>query len=261
MNGIDLHKILLEKERALVASLTGMRAVLDHPGAKGDVSEGEWRAVIDEFLPERYTVSTKTKVIDSFGQASDLIDVVVHDRHFCPLFFDEHGVRLVPAESVFAVVEVKQVLDKAVVDYAQAKTESVRRLHRTNAEIVDRGVLRDPRPEFDIVAAVAALESAWSPPFGDPLTEALRVADPLRRIDLGCALANGAFEVFYAGDGEPHLERAGEGALMFFLLRLFARLQAIGSPMVIDLRAYSKPLEVDPDALDGSQAAAAAGTE
>lgn len=258
MTHTDLHTILLAKERTLVASLSGMREIIEHPSAKGDVSEEEWCAAIRSFLPERYTISGKTKVVDSLGKTSDLIDIVVHDRHFCPLFFEEHGVRLVPAESVFAVFEAKQELDKGLIEYAQEKAEGVRKLHRTNAEIVDRGIHREPRPEFDIIAGVVALESGWSPPFGDPLTAALHVGEPKWRLDLGCAIRHGAFEVFYAGDGEPRLDVAGEGALLFFLLRLFARLQAIGSPMVIDLRAYSKPLEVEPAALDGNEAAASA---
>ena len=49
----------------------------------------------------------------------------------------------------------------------------------------------------------------------------------------------------------PSIEGASEGALMFLLMRLFARLQVIGSPMAIDLRAYSEPLEVEPDSISG----------
>jgi hypothetical protein len=38
---------------------------------------------------------------------------------------------------------------------------------------------------------------------------------------------------------------------MFLLMHLFARLQVIGSPMAIDLRAYSEPLAVAPDFIEG----------
>ena len=41
---------------------------------------------------------------------------------------------------------------------------------------------------------------------------------------------------------------------MFFLLRLFHQLQAIGGPMAIDLREYSRPLE-DAEAGESGEAA------
>ena len=61
-------------------------------------------------------------------------------------------------------------------------------------------------------------------------------------------MRHGAFEVLYDDQAGTHsIEGASEGALMFLLMRLFAKLQVIGSPMAIDLRAYSEPLEVNPE--------------
>jgi hypothetical protein len=37
-------------------------------------------------------------------------------------------------------------------------------------------------------------------------------------------------------------------------MRLFARLQVIGSPMAIDLHAYTQPLEVAPDSITDTEA-------
>jgi uncharacterized protein DUF6602 len=239
---VDLHDILVRHEKGLIDDLEGARELWEHPTAKGDISEFDWCALIGNFLPSRYTVS-KAKVIDAHGANSDLFDVVIHDRHFCPLFFERAGQRYIPAESVFAVFEAKQEINKGVIEYAQAKAKSARDLYRTNRPIIERGEERPPREPFEIVAGVLSLASAWSPGFGDPLIKALTVEDPHCRLDLGCVAAFGAFEAFYAGDGTPHLETSeGEGTLMFFLLRLFHRLQAIGSPMAIDLREYSRSI-------------------
>lgn len=238
---VDLRKILLHHEEALLAHL-GARELFEHPTAKGDVGEGAWQRLLQEFLPHRYQVS-RAFVLDARGNMSQQIDLVIHDRHFCPLLFEQDGHRYIPAESVFAVFEVKPELDKGVIEYAQQKASSVRRLYRTNRPLVDRGVARPPREAFRIVAGVLAVESGWSPHFGDSLAQVLATDDPVSQLQLGCAPRHGAFEAFY-DPGAIRLEvNDGGGPLMFFLLRLFHHLQVIGSPMAIDLREYSRPLE------------------
>lgn len=239
----DLHQLLLAKQDELIAKLAGSRAVIEHPGEKGEATELDWRPAIQSFLPERYQVS-KASVIDADGNASDVIDVVIHDRHYCPLFFEYGGSRFIPAESVYAVFEIKQDLNKGHVEYAAAKAESVRRLRRTSSQIVERGEQREPRPLFRIFAGLLTLESGWNPPLGQPLTEALAGTSEDGRLDLGCALRNGAFEASYDEDGTVHLATSEPGAaLMFFFLRLFARLQGLGTVSAIDLAEYGRALE------------------
>lgn len=250
----DLHNTLLRKEAMLVASLDGLKKVIQHKGGRGSVGEGEWRKVIDEFLPGRYCIAGNTEVIDFTGRTTEQQDIVIYDRHFCPLFFEEEGITKVPAESVFAVFEVKPELDKGVIEYAMKKAASVRQLERTNVEITDRGERKPPREPFEIVAGVLGLDSDWNPPFGDAFEAALEYEDPDYRLQLGCALRHGAFEVLYDDKAATRsIEGASEGALMFLLMRLFAKLQVIGSPMAIDLRAYSQSLEVRPEDISANE--------
>jgi hypothetical protein len=240
----NLKKLLLGKEQILEAKLGVTRETVEHAGEMGSASEADWCAALREFLPTRYEVS-RAFVIDATGATSDQIDVVVHDHHFCPLFFETPaGARYIPVESVFAVFEGKQKLTRAHVQYAAAKIASVRRLDRTSGAIVDRGRRRDPRDPFEILGGLLTLESGWTPPFGAGFRDALEAHDgnQCERLNMGCALRHGAFEVLPDGDvdiGE------GRGALLFFLTRLFQRLQEIGSPMAIDLREYSRSLQAD----------------
>jgi hypothetical protein len=247
----DLHDTLLRKEEMLVASLAGLKKVIKHRGGRGAVGEAEWRKVIEEFLPDRYCVAGNAEVIDHTGQTTEQQDIVIYDRHFCPLFFEEGGITRVPAESVYAVFEVKPELSKETIGYAMDKAASVRRLERTNVEITDRGERKPPRKEFEIVAGILALDSGWKPPFGEKFEEALKYEDKNCRLQLGCALRHGAFEVLYDDEAaSSSIQAASEGALMFLLMHLFARLQTIGSPMAIDLRAYSRPLAVAPEDIE-----------
>ena len=86
--------------------------------------------MLQNYLPQRYQAAT-AHVVDSQGQFSDQIDVVIFDRQYSPFIFKFEGQVIVPAESVYAVFEAKQVINAEQVKYAQDKAESVRKLART----------------------------------------------------------------------------------------------------------------------------------
>jgi len=102
---IDLRQILRHHQEHLLAGLEKSRAIFENAEAKGDASEFEWLTVVGNFLPQRYQ-ATAAFVLDSEGNHSDFIDVVIHDRHYCPLLFEQGGQKYIPAESVYAAFEV-----------------------------------------------------------------------------------------------------------------------------------------------------------
>lgn len=239
---IDLHRILTHHQTSLLAGLDASRAIFENAEAKGDATEFQWLEVIDGFLPRRYQCSAAF-VLDCDGDVSEFIDVVVHDRHYCPLLFEKGGQRYIPAESVYAAFEVKQQLSKAHIEYASGKAASVRRLHRTNIPFQHAGGIQTPRPLFPIISGILATESTWSPPFGDPFRESIHnTCGNETRLDIGCALRHGAFDVSWAA-GAAITVSEPEGSLMFFLLRLFGHLQALGTVPAIDVAAYGRSLE------------------
>lgn len=235
----DLKSIMLAHQGRLEHYLSEAE-LFDHPTAKGDIKEYDWCSFLGRFLPTRYQVS-KAFVIDAQGSVSEQLDVVIHDRHYCPLFFERGDSRYIPAESVYAVFDVKPELDRATLLYAADKVASVRRLHLTSKEIVDRGEVRAPRKPFEIVGGIIATEAGWKPALGDPFEKALREAHPEGKLNLGVALKDASFEVMsYAP--ELLVQRSAEGlSLVFFVLGLFRRLQKIGTVNVIDLDAYIEP--------------------
>jgi hypothetical protein len=241
---VDLHQILKAHQRTLLAGLDASREIFENNEAKGDASEFQWAEVIDNFLPSRYQ-ATPAFVLDCDGQRSDFIDLVIHDRHYCPLLFEEGGQKFIPAESVYAVLETKQELDRTNLLYAAEKAASVRRLRRTSATIISLGEAAEPRADFEILSGVLAVESSWSPPFGDAFIGALTdAAADYTTINLGCALRHGGFEVVWT-DSVPTADVSEpETSLMFFLLRLFDALQRLGTVPAIDLKEYARSLEV-----------------
>src|SRR4051812_29054746 len=117
---VNLKDLFLRRQRELMASLERTRSIVDHAGTMGDASELDWIGMLDKYLPTRYAVG-KAFVVDSTGERSDQLDVVIYDSQFSPRLLNEPGVLYIPSESVYAVFEVKQDLDKAHLEYAGKK--------------------------------------------------------------------------------------------------------------------------------------------
>jgi hypothetical protein len=84
--------------------------------------------------------ATSAHVVDSNGNFSDQIDVVLFDRHYSPYILNFQQQKILSAESAYAVFEAKQSINLNEVRYAQEKIASVRRLNRTKpANSVCRG--------------------------------------------------------------------------------------------------------------------------
>jgi Domain of unknown function (DUF6602) len=239
----DLESLLLGLQERLAVELRTGRELIGHSGAKGAVSESEWCETIGDFLPNRYE-TTSAIIIDADGETSDQIDLVIYDRHHSPLLFEQEGFRYIPAESVYAVFEVKQELDRGYVEYAIDKARSVRRLRRTSAPFVNAGGHVAARELFRITAGILTTTSPWKPALGSSLESALTCSDPDGQLELGCVITEGSFEATYSAAGEPTLDRSKpDASLMFFLLRLFEHLRLMGTVPAINLREYGQSLE------------------
>lgn len=236
----NLHEAFAIKQDQLRCELRGADAVR-HPDDKGDISEGAWGELLTGLLPVRYQVSQAT-VVDCFGGRSDAIDVVIHDRHFSPLVFQQSGVTYIPAESVYAVFECKPSLGKEYLGYAGDKAASVRKLHRTSAQIVHAGgTIMTPKAPPQILAGLLTSRSGWSPSFGNPFHEHLNTTGD-HRLDLGCVASAGAWEVPVDVSVETTVSEP-ERSLVFFAMRLLARLQQMGTIPAMDYDAWSAPLQ------------------
>lgn len=195
--------------------------------------------MLSDFRPKRYGV-TKAFVVDVHGGLSGQLDIVIHDRQYSPLLFEVGGARFIPAESVYAVFEVKQKVNKEYVEYAGEKIASVRRLHRTSVGFPTATGPAQPRKPPRILGGLLALDSGWKEMLGRPLRDALSERAPMEQIDLALALRAGAFEV--ADPRRPvELTVCGDAgaALIFFAMRLLKRLQAMATVGAMDLDAYT----------------------
>lgn len=222
----------------LEGELRGNRSAVTHPGARGEASEDDWLRVLKDHLPQRYQAD-KAFVIDSRGQCSEQIDIVIYDHQYSPLIYNQANQRYIPAESVYGVIEVKQDLTREHLFYAGKKAESVRRLQRTSAAVPHVEGIARPRSLPRILAGIVCYQSSWTPPLGDPLSSALCELTLEQQIDIGCALLHGTFEVHYPTSGQASLAVVEDRrSLVQFLMRLLMHLQALATAPAIDYEAY-----------------------
>jgi hypothetical protein len=234
--------VLLDRfHRDIEHKLKTARESFAHPGTKGDASEEVWLQMLQDYLPRRYS-ATKAHVVDSIGAFSQQIDVVIFDRQYSPFIFNFQGQAIVPAESVYGVFEAKQTISAGLIEYAQEKAATVRRLHRTSLPIpTASGVVAAKKPGR-ILAGILTFESDWKPPLGASLVKALQAATGDAHLDMGCIAAHGTFTCDTGGfhtivpQGKPATA---------FLFELIARLQELATVPMIDVRAYAKWLSED----------------
>lgn len=233
----DKVKLLfLGLQNKLSANL-GLSSVLDDPNAKGDNSEISWREMLSKCLPSRYKVDAGI-VIDSNGSQSDSIDIIIYDSFYSPYVFNENGVIYVPAESVYAVIECKQELDKGYIEYAAKKAASVRKLERTSIPVTQINGEQIAKVDKGIIAGIFTTSSTWNPPFGESFNSALTEFQNISKLDFGCCLNNGAFTIIY-DEAKPIVNVSGsDDVLICLYLDLLTELQNLGNSPAIDLKKY-----------------------
>jgi hypothetical protein len=235
MSTWSLTQLLSGLHDDIEGRLATARKAFGHAVTKGDASERVWLDMLQTYLPQRYQAE-KAHVVDSNGEFSEQMDVVIFDRQYSPLIFKFEGQTIIPAESVYGVFEAKQTINAGHIEYAQKKVATVRRLYRTSLPIPHAGGTYAPKPLPHILGGILTFESDWSPRLGQPLTEALTGA-PEGRLDLGCVAAHGTFACDEKG---CHIITPQGKPATAFLLELIARLQSSATVPMIDTRAYAR---------------------
>lgn len=101
------------------------------PGLVGSARETPTRKRLEHLLPEGIAVGSGC-VIDSNGGTSKQQDVVLYEKHLCPVYSinDDAGTSYYPCEGVIAVGEIKTEMASADLEDTFAKIASVKKLRR-----------------------------------------------------------------------------------------------------------------------------------
>lgn len=244
---VDLHKLFRGLQAEMAQRMETVRENVEHAPSMGDEGEAEWIEIFQHFLPRRYQAD-KAFVIDSNGRISDQMDVVIFDRQYSPFLAKLKKAHYIPAESVYAVLEVKQDLTAAHVTYAGQKAASVRSLHRTTMPIQHAGGTFKPREHFTILAGLLCKASGWKSAFGNSFESSINTSIVAERLDFGCCLDAGSFFVDWK-TGQPISRFSDKNeSLVSFVLGIIHALQQLGTVPALDMNAYLSPLLTKPKA-------------
>lgn len=265
-NSINIRDLFNGLQKQMEVQLNTNRDNILHPGTKGDSLENVWIEWLKKYMPNRYCID-KAIIIDSDGNLSDQIDLVIYDQQYTPFVFTQNGVHFIPAEGVYAVFEVKPDLEGSTtadkesmsyIEYAGRKIESVRALKRTSAKIIDRGESRPPRSLTKIIGGILTSVNSYSKK--ETIEKHLKSLIDLKTIDMGCVVEFGSFYIDYNGAENKDIldpnERITEyyknrefnkitfsereNSLVTFFLQLSRYLQqTVGTVAAIDFSAYA----------------------
>ena len=237
---VDLNGLFLALQRQLTAKMLTTRGFVHHDPTKGAAAEQAWLGMLNAHLPQRYRADSAF-VVDHRGRLSEQIDVVIYDRQYSPMILKQDGVLYVPAESVYAVFDVKHEFRRPAMEEAAEKAESVRRLKRTTVPVRFVAGTYKPKKLFEITAGILCIESTWADT-KDAVQRILREVNSAGFLDLGCAVKDGAFEARPTKRDVEVVTSTRETALVFFFLRLLHRLQQMGTAPAMDIMKYARGL-------------------
>lgn len=196
MGHIELKKLFEGLQKQMTAQLSTDREFIIHPGSKGDALENTWIEWLRKYLPNRYCIE-KAIVIDSDGNTSDQIDVVIYDNWYTPFIFTQNGFHYIPAEGVYAVFEVKPNISKEYIKYAGNKIASVRQLKRTSTSMINSGKKYPPTQLTEIVGGFLCSTIDTKKLHEDKIEEYLKECRGICSIDIGCIADTAEFFVNY----------------------------------------------------------------
>jgi len=230
-----LRSAFAAEQEVLSVQLKMSSESITHDGVMGDVNEQHFIAVLRKYLPNRYDV-TNAIVIDSNGETSDQIDIVIYDPQYTPTLLDQHNHRYIPAESVYAVFEVKPTINKGYLEYAAKKAESVRVLERTSVPITHVGGNPVAKDLFPIVSGIVATTIDWAEGFSSSAFQDNYTSLAGQQVlDCGLSVTGGCFDIF---EGSLIIGPLNN-SLAYFIFRLLQKLNGLGTVPSVDWNKYA----------------------
>jgi hypothetical protein len=239
---VNLGDVFLGLQKEMEAALRSARKNVQHPTAKGNISENSWRNLLENYLPQRYCVA-EAFVVDSKGNISEQLDLVIFDRQYSPFLFKVEGACYIPAESVYAVFEIKQTANKKQFEYAAKKAASVRKLKRTSISIPHAGGSFAPVKPKEIIAGFLALTGGNKFCSPKELSQFLKKQPKDSRLHLVCVLQRGSISLSIGKNQRKTIKTFPvDQALIQFFLSLLTALQRVGTVPAMDIESYAVAL-------------------
>lgn len=213
---------------------------IGHAPTLGDFTELSWLELFKNYLPRRY-MADKAFIVDHKGDVSDAIDIVIYDAFYSPFLLNKNGVKFVPAESVYAVFEVKQDISKKHIEYAGKKAHSVRKLLRTSVGINNAGKMVDAKEHFEILSGLLSTKTSWTSASSskENIKKHLLKLKDSERLNISCCLGVGSIQL---NNKDVQISQAKDALLIFFF-NFLQMLQKVGTTPAMDITKYLSNLK------------------
>ena len=124
-----LPEILAAAARSMRADFD-RSAIIKHSASKGSVRELLLLSnYLVKYLPSNVKSAINGEIVTMRGERSGQCDILIYDPVSPPLY-EEATYRLVPAECIYGVIEVKSMLDSRELESACEKTSEVKRYEK-----------------------------------------------------------------------------------------------------------------------------------
>jgi hypothetical protein len=126
---MDWENLFRSSSKSLRSKFEEIREAVNHRGLKGNANEHIVSEFLERYLPSRIGFCTG-EIIDSNGERSKQTDVLAFDAATSPKFFQSGDIKILPIESVYAVFEVKAMLNKSEIENAFSNMQRVKSLEK-----------------------------------------------------------------------------------------------------------------------------------
>ena len=91
---VDLKGLFNGLQSQMISEMRTNREFIEHSTTKGDAFEDIWIDYLRTYLPSRYCVD-KAIIIDSKGNKSQQIDLVIYDQTYTPFVFIQKNTKYI----------------------------------------------------------------------------------------------------------------------------------------------------------------------
>jgi hypothetical protein len=134
--GSDIFKGIIDGARQQLLLDHRKSAQFANSGIKGDERAAALIKFFKQRIPDVFEI-TKGEVIDCFDNRTGQLDIIVYDKLASSPISQQEENSIIPCESVYAIIEVKSVLNKEEIKKCLRASELIRNLRPFKHRFVD----------------------------------------------------------------------------------------------------------------------------
>ncbi|WP_195572557.1 DUF6602 domain-containing protein [Paenibacillus sp. 1001270B_150601_E10] len=103
-----IRKIAQNYEQLECSIVSQLRLSCDHHYVTiGSFREEVWQSLFEQIVPKKFSIERSVFIIDSNGQVSKEVDLIIFDEQYTPYIFNYGKIKYIPIEAVAVVVQCK----------------------------------------------------------------------------------------------------------------------------------------------------------